>query len=85
LYGRVSLVNFIIIINFILLLILFFNISFVFKFVYGLNPIPDFFDILIAPEYSGIDIYNKFKIFQELYFANVEYNIKNPGVLPKLF
>ncbi len=49
LYGRVSLVNFIIIINFILFLILFFNISFVFEFVYGLNPIPDFFDILIAP------------------------------------
>jgi hypothetical protein len=85
LYGRVSLVNFIIIINFILLLILFFNISFVFKFVYGLNPIPDLFDIIILPEYYGIGTYNKFNIFKELYYAHVEYNIKHPGVYHNLF
>ena len=83
LYKKVNLLNFIIILNFILFLLLFLNISFLFEFIYGVNPIPNLSDVLSFPEYSDLEPYDKYKLFWKLYFEDVDYNNKHPGVLQK--
>ena len=79
LYKKINFINFIIILNFILL----FNLSFLFEFIYGVNPIPNIFSVVVDPKYVGMGFYDRYDIFYDKYFEEVDFNIKHPGVLQK--
>jgi hypothetical protein len=83
LYKKVTLKNFIIILSFILLFLLFFYTCFTFEFIYGTNPFFHIITPIIDLNYSGMGFYEKYDAFHKSYFEEVNFNKKHPGVLPK--
>ena len=83
LYKKVTLKKFIVILSFILLFLFFFYTCSTFEFIYGTNPPFHILNAIINSDYVGMVFYDRWDVFCKSYFAEVNFNKKYPGVLPK--